>query len=128
MRKFFVLPTALLVFVLISCNNYGKKVKIDDTMEVYLKGDGVTENQAKKLGSYLVNLWKESKNQKSLQLSKDSGMFVVRMVVDENKLKKDTTVDLGFAALKTLLQSQVFDNQPVKFILADDTFDDIKSY
>lgn len=97
-------------------------------MEVYLKGDSVTESQAKKLGSYLTNLWKESKNEKSLQLSKDSGMYVVKMVVDEDKFKKDTTADVGFIALKMLLEAAVFDNKPVKFVLTDNTFNDIKSY
>jgi len=128
MRRSFFLLIASTAFILVSCNNFGKRVKIDDTMEVYLKGDSVTESQAKKLGGYLTNLWKESKNEKSLQLSKDSGMYVVRMVVDEGRLKKDSTADLGFQALKFLLESQVFENKPVKFILTDNTFKDIKSY
>jgi len=128
MRKLFALLTAVIVFVFISCNNYGKKVKIDDTMEVYLKGDSVTEDQAKKLGNYLTKLWKESKNEKSLQLSKDSGRYVVKMVVDEDRIKKDTTADTGFQFLKFLIQAQVFDNNPVKFVLTNGYFEEIKSY
>ena len=126
MKKLIAIVVVLIVFV--SCNNYGKKVKIDDTMEVYLKGDSVTEAQAKKLGKYLTELWKESKNEKSLQLSKDSGMYIVKMVVDEDKLKQDTTADVSFIALKTLLESEVFDNKQVKFVLTDNTFKDIRSY
>jgi uncharacterized lipoprotein NlpE involved in copper resistance len=128
MRKIFTILAALIAFVLVSCNNYGKKVKIDDTMEVYLKGDSVNEAQAKKLGTYLANLWKEAKNQKSFQLSKDSGVYVVKMVVDEEKIKQDSTADVGFMALKTLLESEVFDNKQVKFVVTDNTFKDIKSY
>jgi hypothetical protein len=97
-------------------------------MEVYLKGDSVNENQAKKMGEYLVKLWNDSKQQKSLQLSKDSGLYVVKMVVDEDKVKKDTTVDVAFIALKTLLETEVFNNQQIKFVLTDNTFNDIKSY
>jgi P pilus assembly chaperone PapD len=128
MRKLFSILAVLIAFVLVSCNNYGKKVKIDDTMEVYLKGDSVNENQAKKMGNYLVKLWSDSKQQKSLQLSKDSGLYIVKMVVDEDKFKKDTTVDVAFIALKTLLETEVFNNQQIKFVLTDNTFNDIKSY
>lgn len=128
MRKLSIILASLVVFALSSCTDYGKKVVIDDSMEVYLKGDSVNENQAKKMGNYLVKLSGDSKQKKSLQLSKDSGKFVVKMVVDENKLKQDTTLDAGFTALKTMLQTDVFDNQPIKFVLTDNTFKDIKSY
>jgi hypothetical protein len=128
MKKLFTILAGVIAFVLVSCNNYGKKVKIDDTMEVYLKGDSVNENQAKQMGNYLVKLWSDSKQQKSLQLSKDSGLYIVKMVVDEDKFKKDTTVDVAFIALKTLLETEVFNNQQIKFVLTDNTFNDIKSY
>lgn len=128
MRKLFAILAAFIAFILVSCNNYGKKVKIDDTMEVYIKGDSVNENQAKKLGAYLASLWKEAKNQKSLQLSKDRGMYVVKMVIDEDKLKQDSTLDVSFMALKTLPEAEIFDNKQVKFVLTDNTFKDIKSY
>jgi hypothetical protein len=80
------------------------------------------------MGNYLTDLWKESKNEKSFQLSKDSGMYVVRMVVDEDKLRKDSTADAGFTFLKLMLQSQVFDNNAVRFVLTDEYFKDIKTY
>lgn len=128
MRKLSIILASLFALVLVSCNDYGKKITIDDSMEVYLKGDSVNENQAKKMGNYLVKLWPNARQKKSLQLSKDSGEYVVKMVVDENKLKQDTTVDAGFTALKTLLQAEVFNNQPIKFVLSNDTFKDIKTY
>lgn len=128
MRKLFATLAVLVAFVFISCNNYGKKVKIDNTMEVYIKGDDVSESQAKKFGNYLANLWKESKNEKSLQLLKDSGVYVVKMVVDEDNLKQDSTANVGFMTLKTMIEAAVFDNKPVKFVLTDNTFKDIKSY
>lgn len=128
MRKISVILTSVLVLVLLSCNDYGKKVKIDDTMEVYMKGDSVNENQAKKIGNYLVKIWSDSKQKKSLQLTKDSGMYVVKMVVDENKLKQDSTIDVSFMALKSLLEAEVFNNQQIKFVLTDNTFKDIRSY
>lgn len=128
MRKLSVMFASLFALALVSCNNYGKKITIDDTMEVYMKGDSVNENQAKKIGNYLVKLWSDSKQKKSLQLTRDSGTYVVKMVVDESKLKKDSTIDLSFMALKTLLEAEVFNNQQIKFVLTDNTFKDIKTY
>jgi hypothetical protein len=128
MKKLSIVLVSVFALVLVSCSNYGKKVKIDDSMEVYIKGDSVNEAQAKKIGNYLVKLWSDSKQQKSLQLSKDSGMYVVKMVVDEDKFKKDTSLNAAFMALKTLLQTDVFNNQQIKFVLTDNTFKDIKAY
>lgn len=128
MKKLFAILTALIAFAFISCNNYGKKVTIDDTMEVYMKGDSINETLAKKVGNYLAKLWSESKQKKSLQLLKDSGVYTVKMVVDENKLKQDSTIDISFMALKTLLEAEVFNNQQIKFVLTDNTFKDIKAY
>ena len=103
MRKTFLffLP---LVFLVVACNSYGKKVKINDTLEVYLKGDSVTESDAKKLGNYISGLTKDSKNEKSFQLSKDSGSYVVKMVVDGDKVKTDSTLDASFIAFKALIE------------------------
>lgn len=127
MRKLvFVLAAAMLL--LVSCDDYGKKVKINDSLEVYLKGDSVTENDAKKLGKYIADLSGDAKNDKSLQLSKDSGKYVVRMVVDEGKMKGDTTIDVSFMALKTLIETEVFNGQSIKFTITDNRFNDIKSY
>jgi hypothetical protein len=128
MRKFFFAFTAVIAFVLVSCNDYGKKVKINDNLEIYVKGNGVTENDARKLGNYLAELSGDSKNQKSLQLSKDSGQYEVRMVVDQEKMKTDSVTDVNFTALKTLMETQVFNNQPVRLTLTDDHFKDLKSY
>ena len=126
MRKlFFVFAFA---FVLVSCDNYGKKVKINDTLDVYLKGDNVNENEARKLGHYITELSGNAKNKKSFQLSRDGEKFIVKMVVDKDKLKADTSLDESFVALKTLLEANVFNNRPVKFTVTDDHFKDLKSY
>jgi hypothetical protein len=125
-----ILPIAALIVITLfsSCNNYGKKVKINEYLEVYLKGDSVSENDAHKLGDYLASISKESTNEKSLQLSKEKGAYVVRMVIDENKLKTDTTLNTGFMALKTLIGSEVFPGSNVNFIVTDNQFKDLKTY
>lgn len=111
-----------------ACNDYGKKIKINDNMEVYIKGDGVTEADANKFGKYLDTTYKESNNKKSFQITKDSGQYVIRMVVDEEKVKKDSSLDVSFMALQFLFESQVFTGNKVKLVLTDDHFKDIKTF
>lgn len=111
-----------------SCNDYGQKVKISDYTEVYIKGDSVTEADAKKFGNYLDTTYKESNNKRSFQLTKDSGQYVIRMVVDEEKVRKDSTMDVSFMALQILFETQVFTGNRVKLILTDNQFNDIKVF
>lgn len=120
----------LLVFAIFfaSCNEYGKKINVSEYTEVYIKGDGVTEADAKKFGNYLDTTYKDSKNKKSFQITKDSGQYVIRMVVDEEKVKSDTTLDESFMALQFLFESQVFTGNRVKLILTDNKFSDIKTF
>jgi transcriptional regulator of nitric oxide reductase len=126
MRKLWLLGCTMLL--LVACNDYGKKIKINDSVEVYVKGKDVSENDAKRLGDYLAKLSADSKNQKSLKLSKDSGKFVVRMVVDEERMKEDSVSDVNFLALKALVETEVFSGKPIKFVLTDNRFKDFKSY
>ncbi len=107
---------------------YGKKVTINSTLEVYIKGDSTTEADAKKLGNFLAETWKESTNQKSFQLIKDNGVYIVKMVVDEEKVKADSTLELSFLAIKMLLETEVFKGSRVKFVLTNNKFKDIKTY
>jgi hypothetical protein len=127
MRKIILLCLSF-SFLLISCSNYVKKVKINDNLEVYLKGDNVSETDAKKLGNYITTLMTDSRNDKSFQLSKDSGTYVVKMVVDEDKLKADSTIDVSFIALKSLIELEVFKNSKVKLVITDNQFKDIRSF
>lgn len=119
----------LMLFVVLfaSCNSdYGKKVKVSDHTEIFIKNDA-TEDEAKKLGNYIDSTWKEQTNEKSFQLSKDSGNYTVRMVVDEAKVKADTTLDVSFQAIQFLIADQVFKGSKVTLILTDNKFNDIKT-
>jgi len=123
--------TIVLLFftiLLASCNEYGEKIEINDTMEVYIKGDSVTEADARKFGNYLDTTYKDAKNKKSFQITKDSGQYVIRMVVDEEKIKTDSSLDVSFMALQFLFESQVFTGNRVKLILTDNRFKDIKVF
>ncbi|MEO5782556.1 MAG: hypothetical protein ABIQ07_04750 [Ginsengibacter sp.] len=115
--------------VCVSCNTspYGKKVKVNDRIEVFIKNEA-NEAEAKKLGNFIDSTWKMSTNQKSFQLSKDIGQYTVRMVVDENKIKEDSSLDVSFMAIQFLLEENVFKGSKVILILTNDSFKDIKSF
>lgn len=128
MKKYFISLTLLVTMVLFSCSSdFGKKVKINDRLEVYIK-DGATEEDAKKLGTYIDTTWKENRNMISFQLLKDSGNYTVKMVVDQEKVKQDSTLDASFIAIKYLLEQDVFTGNKVKLVLTDDHFKDLKSF
>ena len=129
MKKINLLLLIICLLQFSSCNlSYGKKVKINDSLEVYIKGDSVTEDDGRKLGNYLAELWKDAHNEKSLQLTKESGAYIVRMVVDEKMVKQDTSLNASFEAVKSLLETEVFKTDKIKFIITDNQFNDIKSF
>lgn len=114
------------VITLSACNEYGKKVKISDTTEVYLKDDSSTEADAKLLGNYIDSKFKTDKK-RSLQLSKEKNAYTIRMVVDEDEYKKDPSMDESFMALRFLFKNVVFTGKEVNLILTDNQFNDFKT-
>jgi hypothetical protein len=130
MKKIFLL-IAIACISIVSCNlfsPYGKAVKINDSLEVYIKGDSTTEADAKKLGNYLAELWKENTNHKSIQLQKDQQAYIVRMVADEKVLKTDPSLESVFSAVRDVIEENVFPGSTVKLILTNEKFEDIKVY
>lgn len=128
MRRIFPLLLVLSAIALHSCSTYGKKVKINDSLEIYYKGDGVTETDARKMGDFLADLWKDYPNLKSMQLLKNGDGFEVKMVVDEKMVKEEPGLESSFIAVKSLLETEVFKDKKIKFTITDNTFKDIKSY
>lgn len=122
-----LLMFSAILFTSCDINGYGEKVKVSDHTEIYIKNDA-TEAEAKKLGNYIDSTWREQTNQKSFQLSKDSGNYTVRMVVEVEKVKKDSTLDASFMAIQFLFEDQVFKGSRVKLVLTDEKFNDIKTF
>ncbi len=116
-----------IIFTSCDIDGYGKKITISERIEVFIKNDA-TEADAKKMGNFFDSTWKELTNKKSFQLSKDSGNYTVRMVVDADKVKKDSSLDVSFWAIKFLIEEEVFKGSAVKLILTDDKFTDIKTF
>lgn len=126
-----ILSAIAITVAIASCSlfsPYGKAVKINDSLEVYIKGDNATEADAKKLGTYLADLWKENTNHKSIQLLKENNIYIVKMVADEKVLKEDPSLITAFAVVRSLIEENVFKGSKVKLVLTDDKFKDIKTY
>jgi hypothetical protein len=126
MRKiFFVLLP--LVYLLTSCDDYGKKVSIGKN-EVYYKGDGATETDAKKLGDFLkkADYFNDSAT-KSVQLTKQNDAYVVRLVVDKDKIDlNDQTQKNLFWIMQSEISEGAFGGAKTKIILADEKLKDIQ--
>lgn len=110
--------------LLFSCQPYGKKVKINDHLEVYVKGEA-TEEEGKKLGNYLATLDSSNTNQKSIQLTKEKDNYTVRLVIPEEHLN-NKELEGSFQALQYLVKENVFPGKNVKLVLTDNEFNDKK--
>ncbi len=128
-KSIMLLP--LLALLITSCNKFGKKVSVEGTKgEVYYKGEGVTESDAKTLGTYLKDDLKyfSNDNVTSVQLLKAaSGGYDVRFVVDEKKLKALENSDAIFESYGSAMSIDLYKNQPVNIFLADENMKDLKS-
>ena len=118
------------LIVLSSCNNFGKKVTFPGNKgEVFYKGDGVTETDAKAVGKFLEEqqFFTNDDKKRSVQISKDSDRIKVRFVVDVKVLATVENADHKFAILGSAMSKEVFNNVPVDVIYTDDVFKDIKT-
>lgn len=128
-----ILPCLLgITLLLASCNlfnNYGKRVKINDKNEVYYKGEGVTETDAKKLGDYLVTeKYFDNSNEATAQLTKDGDAYLVHLVIDEDKLKANKEqITNEFWLMQSRLSENVFSNAKTRIIFADDHLKDLQT-
>lgn len=111
-NKFFLAITILSAAIISCTGNYGKEYKLDKLHNVYYKGDGATEEQAKKLAGYL----KEQKYfqddiEATVQMIKIKDTFNLNFVVDKSKLIKDyKEIYLIFGAA---ISKNVFNGAPV---------------
>src|SRR5450432_1951478 len=97
-----LIAAVLVMSVFSSCTDYGKKVTFTNNKgEVYYKGDGVTEADAKATGKFLEDqqFFLKDDKKRSVQISKDSSRIKVRFVVDEKALATIPNVDESFALM-----------------------------
>ena len=126
MKKILIGLVAMIT--LASCTNHGKKIKIDGTKaEVYIKGDGVTEDEAKKAGDYLKKEFLPSNDKEaSMQITRDGDVYTMRFVYDK-KHYDTANVDDAFKMIAAGLSKEVFSGKKVDIALSDKHFKDYKN-
>lgn len=109
-----------------SCKDYGKKAT-KGPIEVYYK-DGVTESEAQKaaiLFAYIDSSQNNNtKETKSMQLSKSADTICFKMVASKEKLA--TVNDFAFEVIGNMIADSVFNGKPVNVELTDNTFNTFK--
>lgn len=121
---------SICLLALTSCTNYGTKVTFEGNKgEVYYKGDGVTEADAKAVGKFLedAQFFQKDDKTRSVQITKDSGRIKARFVVDKKAIEAMPDADNNFAIIGAAMSKDVFNNTPVDVIYTDDYFKDIKT-
>lgn len=119
-----------LVAVIISftaCVNPGKEVKFNNKNSIYVK-DGVTEDDAKKLGSYLqkISYFSSDEQERAVQLLKKDNDYIANFVVDTTYLKQHPELYNSFKVLESDFSANVFGGRKVLINLVDPTLKKIK--
>ena len=106
--------------------DYGKEYKLDSKHNVYYKGEGVDEAQAKKLAAYLKEqeYFQDTINS-TVQLVKVKDTFNLNFVVDETKITAG--YENNFLIFGGFISEKVFNNAPVTIHLTNDKLEPFKN-
>lgn len=119
----YLLFLLLSLALLSSCgSDFGKKVSINNNSDVFYKGNGVTGDDAQRLGDFLLREgYFDTTTNKTVQLTKDTAAWVVRLVVDREKYAEaDLTLSSSMRIFEMVMSEQVFDRQRTRLELVDD--------
>lgn len=96
---------------------------------VYYRGRGVTKENAKKLGDYLVEInYFNGENKKMVFLTQKDGEYNVRFVVDRKKVKdNEKEVVHAFQVFQHLISLKVFNGQKSNVLLTDTKMKDMQN-
>jgi hypothetical protein len=124
-----IILSLLVVLSLTACTNYGKKYNVEGTKgEVYYKGDGVTEADAKKTGEFLQQEGYLSPGKAaSVQISKEGENYIMRFVYKKEVFDTLKGVEDLFKVLGARASKEVFGGKKVNIGLANDHFKDYKT-
>ncbi len=123
-----IILSLLVAVSLAACTNYGKKFKVEGTKgEVYYKGDGVTENDAKKTGEFLKETFFSSGKAASVQLTKEGDEYTLRFVYKKEVYDTLKGIDDIFKVLGVKASKELFDGKKVNIALANNHFKDYKT-
>lgn len=119
----------LAAIALASCSNNGKKIKVEGTKgEIYYKGDGVTEDDAKKIGEFLKNeSYFNSDKGSTVQITKEGEEYTMRFVYNKSIYDSMKGADDAFKLLAAKASKEVFGGKKVNIALANKTMKDFKT-
>jgi len=111
---------------LVSCSDYGKKVKIEGTKSEVFYKDGVSEDEAKQVGDILKGDFLGNEKRASIQVVKENGEYTVRFVYDKDYYEKNPGFDKAFREYAVKISKEVFGGKKVNVALSNDHFKDYK--
>jgi hypothetical protein len=115
----FVQVMLSVVLLVAGCSNYGKEKNFNGVQLFYTSS--VTENDADKLGKYLIDWGFADGEEKSVQLTKNRNTYEFRMIV-----KKGIDQDQEYRNLGKLLAAEIskyaFDGAKVDTHFCDENF------
>jgi hypothetical protein len=122
-----LLLTVIIAACITSCTgNYGKEYKLDDKHNVYYKGEGVDEAQAKKLAAFLKEQeYFQDSITSTVQLVKIKDTFNLNFVVDESKITKE--YETNFLIFGAQISEMVFGKAPVTIQLTNNKLEPFKN-
>lgn len=127
MKKTLSFLAIFTVIICISCTGrFGKKIKISDRTDIYIKDTSVTEAEARVFGDYIDHVY-QSDYARRFQLAKDSNTYFIRMIVDKGEIEQKPGLEQSYMALRYLIQTKVFPSSNVKLILSNDEFEGYKT-
>ncbi len=117
LKKSLLLTAAVTFFV--ACTSTGKKVEINKMSIVYVK-DGVTEEEGKQLGNYLLQVgYFDDKKERTVQMLKDANKaFIVNLVMDKAYVTSHPELRNSIKPLEVQITENVFKGSTViiKFV------------
>lgn len=124
--KYFLIIAIISPAISACSQNYGKEYKLDSEHNVFYKGDGVDEAQAKKLADYLkAQAYFEDSVKSTVQLVKVNDTFKLNFMVDETKITSG--YENKFLLFGAFISESVFDNAPVTIQLTNDKLEPFKN-
>lgn len=119
----------LAVVSLAACSNHGKKVKVDGTKgEMLYKGEGVTEDDAKKTGEFLKAAgYFNAEKGSTVQVTKEGDAYTLRFVYDQKIYESMTGAEDAFKMMAIKASQEVFGGAKVNVALASKSMKDFKT-
>lgn len=119
----------LAVISLAACSNHGKKVKVEGTKgEVLYKGEGVTEDDAKKTGELLKSAgYFNAEKGSTVQVTKEGDTYTLRFVYDQKIFESMPGAEDGFKMIAIKASKELFGGAKVNIALASKSMKDFKT-